>query len=82
MVGEMQLDQYLATRVVELVVHGWTWPTRIGLEVNPPPASAAVALTVLLDLAGGDGHPSSQVVRADGAHRAHRRPAGSPNVLS
>lgn len=55
MVGEMELAQYLATRVVELVVHGMDLADAIGLEVNPPPASAQVVVQVLLDLAGEAG---------------------------
>lgn len=51
MVGEMALSQYLATRVVELVVHGLDLSAVLGLEVNPPPAATRVALRVLLDLA-------------------------------
>lgn len=51
MVGEMPLAQYLATRVVELVVHGLDLAGALDLEVNPPPASSRVALAVLLDLA-------------------------------
>lgn len=53
-VGEMQLDQYLATRVVELVVHGLDLAAAIDLPTAAPSASARVALTVLLDLAGDD----------------------------
>ncbi len=49
-VGEMHLDQYLATRVVELVVHGLDLSHAIGLPTSAPPAAARVALTVLLDL--------------------------------
>lgn len=52
MVGEMQLDQYLATRVVELVIHGLDLSTAIGLPVTPPPAATGVAQQVLTDLAG------------------------------
>jgi uncharacterized protein (TIGR03083 family) len=55
MVGEMALAQYLATRVVELVVHGLDLADAIGLEVNPPPVSAEVVVRVLLDLAGDAG---------------------------
>lgn len=50
MVGVMALDQYLATRVVELVVHGLDLAAAISLEVNAPPASASVALRVMFDL--------------------------------
>jgi len=53
MVGEMQLDQYLATRVVELVVHGLDLSSAIALPTTPPPDAARVALTVLLDLSTG-----------------------------
>ena len=36
--------------MVELVVHGMDLADAIGLEVNPPPASADVVVRVLLDL--------------------------------
>ncbi len=49
-VGEMQLDQYLATRVVELVVHGLDLAAAIDLPTPAPAASSRVALEVLLDL--------------------------------
>src|SRR5699024_4776743 len=50
-VGEMLLPQYLATRVVELVVHGTDLSEVIGLPTNPPKESALVALQVLAGLA-------------------------------
>lgn len=50
-VGEMHLDQYLATRTVELVVHGLDLSAAIGIPSAPPRDSARVALEVLLDLA-------------------------------
>lgn len=53
-VGEMRLDQYLATRVVELVVHGLDLSAAIGLPTNPPPEAMRVALLVLVDLADAD----------------------------
>ncbi|MCU1355807.1 MAG: hypothetical protein JWM89_1225 [Acidimicrobiales bacterium] len=53
-VGEMLLDQYLATRVVELVIHGLDLSAAIDLPTPPPPVAARVALTVLLDLAVAD----------------------------
>ncbi len=53
-VGEMVLDQYLATRIVELVVHGLDLSAAIDLPTPPPPGAARVVLTVLLDLAGAD----------------------------
>lgn len=54
LVGEMQLDQYLATRVVELVTHGLDLAAAIDLPTAAPSDSARVALTVLLDLATDD----------------------------
>ncbi len=50
-VGVMDLDQYLATRVVELVVHGSDLAAAIDMVTPAPRASARVALDVLLDLA-------------------------------
>lgn len=50
-VGEMELDQYLATRVVELVVHGLDLAAALDLPTEPPAESATVALAVLLPLA-------------------------------
>ncbi|MFN8016950.1 MAG: maleylpyruvate isomerase N-terminal domain-containing protein [Acidimicrobiales bacterium] len=53
-VGEMRLDQYLATRVVELVVHGLDLGDAIGIPSPPPPPAAKVAIAVLMDLASPD----------------------------
>jgi hypothetical protein len=53
-VGEMPFDQYLATRVVELVVHGIDLAAAIDLPTTPPVESAKVALIVLFDLAEPD----------------------------
>ena len=50
-VGEMELDQYLATRVVELVVHGTDLARALDLPTEPPQESSAVALAVLIGLA-------------------------------
>jgi len=50
-VGEMVLSQYLATRVVELVVHGLDLAVAIDLPTEPPAEAAAVALAVLAALA-------------------------------
>lgn len=61
-VGEMRLDQYLATRAVELVVHGLDLAEVIGIPSNPPPMSGQVAVSVLLDLATSD--DVSAVVRS------------------
>ena len=53
-VGEMALSQYLATRVVELVVHGTDLAEAIGIPSPPPVAGARVAIDVLLDLAAAE----------------------------
>ena len=53
-VGEMRLDQYLATRVVELVVHGLDLSAVVGIPSHPPLEAARVAVDVLLDLSTGD----------------------------
>ncbi|QXC60029.1 maleylpyruvate isomerase N-terminal domain-containing protein [Aquihabitans sp. G128] len=50
-VGQMTLDQYLATRVVELVVHGLDLAAAIDLPTPAPAGAARVAMQVLLDLA-------------------------------
>lgn len=60
-VGEMALDQYLATRVVELVVHGTDLAEAIGIPSPPPRSGARVAVDVLLDLAAPD--DAASVVR-------------------
>jgi len=49
-VGEMRLDQYLATRVMELVVHGSDLSEVIRIPAAPPVRAARVTLDVLLDL--------------------------------
>lgn len=53
-VGEMELGQYLATRVMEVVVHGLDLSRAIGLPTTPPTAALSVTLAVLLDLAPAD----------------------------
>lgn len=53
-VGEMRLDQYLATRVVELVVHGLDLAAAIEIPTAAPAGAARVAIDVLLDLAEGE----------------------------
>lgn len=75
MVGEMPLSQYLATRVTELVVHGLDLAQVLGLDVNPPPVSARVALRLLLDLA--DEADQSALIRF-----MTGRPTPGVNVLS
>lgn len=53
-VGDMALDQYLATRIVELVVHGTDLAEAIGIPSPPPRAGSRVAIEVLLDLSTAD----------------------------
>jgi uncharacterized protein (TIGR03083 family) len=53
-VGEMPFTQYLATRVVELVVHGVDLAAAIDLPTTPPFEATKVAALVLLDLASPD----------------------------
>lgn len=53
-VGEMTLSQYLATRVVELVVHGTDLAEAIGIPSPPPLSGTRVAVDVLLDLSTPD----------------------------
>ena len=70
-----RLADYLATRVVELVVHGDDLAVSVGVVWNPPAAAAYVACRLLLDLARGrvgdlDGDPGPGPGRA-------RRPGGA-----
>lgn len=74
MVGEMPLAQYLATRAVELVVHGLDLASVLGIDVNPPPVSSRVVLRVLVDLA--DEPTQTWAIRF-----LTGRPASSVNVL-
>lgn len=74
MVGEMPISQYLATRVVELVVHGLDLASVLGIDVNPPPVSTRVVMRVLLDLA--EEEDQTWVIRF-----LTGRPASSVNVL-
>jgi len=53
-VGEMPLSQYLATRVVELVVHGTDLAEAIGIPSPPPMSASRIAIDVLLDLASSE----------------------------
>jgi uncharacterized protein (TIGR03083 family) len=53
-VGEMALSQYLATRVVELVVHGTDLAEAIGIPSPPPLSGSRIAIDVLLDLSTAD----------------------------
>jgi uncharacterized protein (TIGR03083 family) len=57
-VGEMALGQYLASRVVELVVHGTDLAEAIGIPSPPPRAASRVAIDVLLDLSTADDEAS------------------------
>ncbi|WP_426570918.1 maleylpyruvate isomerase N-terminal domain-containing protein [Aquihabitans sp. McL0605] len=52
-VGEMEIGQYLATRIVELVVHGGDLAEAIGIPSAPPLSAARISLDVLIDLASG-----------------------------
>lgn len=53
-VGEIRIDQYLATRVIELVVHGIDLAEVVQIAVEPPPVAARVALAALTDLVQPD----------------------------
>lgn len=53
-VGEMPLGQYLATRVVEVAIHGADLAAALGMVSNPPAEALRVTLLVLADLAGVD----------------------------
>jgi hypothetical protein len=47
----MRLDDYLETRIVEVVVHSDDLATSIGLTANIPPSAASIAVEHLLDVA-------------------------------
>lgn len=55
-VGEMALDQYLATRVLELVVHGLDLAAAIDFPSPAPPTASRLAINLLLDLAAETDH--------------------------
>lgn len=47
--GDLRFDQFLATRTLELVVHGTDVGAAIGVDSAPPRKAAVVALTVLIE---------------------------------
>src|SRR5690606_1189067 len=49
-VGEMSIDQYLVTRVMELVVHGLDLSAAIDLPTEPPVEAARMVSDLFLDL--------------------------------
>ena len=49
--GAIRLEDYLATRVVELLVHTLDIATAAGLSMEPPPLAMGMVLNVLSDLA-------------------------------
>lgn len=51
-VGEMPLSQYLATRVLEVVIHGIDLAAALDMPSTPPGPAMRVTLLVLADLAG------------------------------
>jgi len=53
--GAIRLEDYLATRVVELLVHTLDIATAAGVDVEPPPLSMGMVLNVLSDLAVAKG---------------------------
>lgn len=57
-VGEMPLDQYLPTRVTELVIHGTDLAAALGLATDPPVVASRLVVEVLLDLADPGDHGS------------------------
>lgn len=71
----LTLDDYLATRVVELVVHADDLAVSLGVESPTAPAAALLAEHVMLDVARGR-HGDTAVLRA-----LARRERGSGEVL-
>jgi hypothetical protein len=49
--GAIRLEDYLATRVVELLVHTLDIAAAVGLSTEPPPQAMGMVLNVLSDLA-------------------------------
>lgn len=56
--GGMVLEEYLATRAVELAVHGCDLAVALSLPAAVPRGCASVALGVLAELAADDGAPA------------------------
>jgi hypothetical protein len=75
----MTLDEYLRTRVVELVVHADDLAVSVGVELQPPqPATCKIAIDVLVDVACLR-HGDLAVLRA--LARRERDPVGALRVL-
>ena len=64
--GGMRLADYLPTRTFELVVHTADLATALGQPPQPPPAAAAQALTIVIELAAGDGQAGALLLAATG----------------
>jgi hypothetical protein len=72
----IQLEDFLRTRVVELVVHGDDLAVSVGLAPEPPSASAAVTIDTLLATARAE-NGDLEVIRAlarGGRSTAHLMP--------
>ena len=59
----IEIDQYVLTRIVELVVHGDDVAASVGLEFSPPAAAARLAVETLVAVAL-EGHGATAVLRA------------------
>jgi uncharacterized protein (TIGR03083 family) len=64
--GGIRLADYLATRVLELVVHTLDLAQAIGADVEPPREALAVTLHLLADLAVDSGHGGKLALAATG----------------
>ena len=64
--GGMRLADYLPTRVFELVVHTADLATALGLPAEPPPGPAALALTLVSDLAVANGQAATVLLATTG----------------
>jgi hypothetical protein len=60
--GVTSLGIYLATRVVELVVHGDDLASSVGLDWRPPPEAGALAIGLLVQIAS-DQNGAVEVLR-------------------
>jgi uncharacterized protein (TIGR03083 family) len=64
--GGMRINDYLPTRVFELVVHTADLAVALGVAAEPPPGPAALALGLVSELAITGGHAAKLLLAATG----------------